>query len=130
MNQNVPGLPIIKMFSKHNETLLRTLHAEVRILAIYAKYVATPTKSKNYIDGCQNIGKTAVAGVSMEKNEKISVSIDHLYTISKKEVTGEFFLCSCHACLPATMATAPYHGRSMLATRPTSSSHNSVSIVL
>ena len=48
MSQNVPGSPVIKMFSKHNETLmLRTLHAEVRILAVYAKYVATPTKSKS-----------------------------------------------------------------------------------
>ena len=47
MSQNVPGSPVIKMCSKHNETLLRTLHAEVRILAVYAKYVAMPTKSKS-----------------------------------------------------------------------------------
>ena len=40
-------------------------------------------------------------------------------------MTGEFFLCSCRACLPATMATAPYHGRSLLATPSTSSSNNS-----
>ena len=45
MSQNVRGSPILKFFSKRNETLLRTLHAEVRILAIYAKYVAPPTKS-------------------------------------------------------------------------------------
>ena len=44
-------------------------------------------------------------------------------------MTGEFFCAAAvPACLAATMATAPYHGRSMLATRPTSSSHNSVSI--
>ena len=30
-------------------------------------------------------------------------------------------MCSCHACLAATMAMAPYHGWSMLATWPISS---------
>ena len=34
-----------KNYSKHDETLLRTLHAEVRILAVYAKCMATSTKS-------------------------------------------------------------------------------------
>ena len=29
------------------------------------------------MDGCQNFGKKAAAGVWMEKNEKKSVSIDH-----------------------------------------------------
>ena len=42
MSQNVPGSPILKFFSKRNETLLRMLHMEVRILA---KYVASPTES-------------------------------------------------------------------------------------
>ena len=42
----------------------------------------------------------------MEKNKKISISVDHLYTKLKKEVTGEFILCSGRAYLPATMATA------------------------
>ena len=76
MSQNVPGSPVIKMCSKHNETLLRTLHAEVRILTVYAKYVAMPTKSDP--DGGQNVGKKAAAGVSMKKNDskKMSVSID------------------------------------------------------
>ena len=32
-------------FPKCNETLLHTLHAEVCIFTIYAKYVAPPTKS-------------------------------------------------------------------------------------
>ena len=54
--------------------MLRTLHAEVRVFAVYGKYVAPPTKSEP--DGCQNVGNRAAAGVSMEKNEKISVSID------------------------------------------------------
>ena len=27
----------------------------------------------------------------------------------EEEVTGEFFLCNYRACLPTTMATAPYH---------------------
>ena len=47
MSQNVPGSHVIKVCSKHNEILIRTLHTEVRILAVYAKYVATPTKSKS-----------------------------------------------------------------------------------
>ena len=64
------------MCSKHNETLLRTLHAEVRILAVYDKYVATPTKSKSQMAAKTYIGKKVAAGVSMEKNEQISVSID------------------------------------------------------
>ena len=34
MSQNVPESPVIKMCSKHNETLLCTLHAEVCILLI------------------------------------------------------------------------------------------------
>ena len=61
------------MYSKHNETLLRTSHMEVRILTVYAKYVAMPTKAKSQ-DGSQNV---AGAGVLMEKNEKVSVSTDH-----------------------------------------------------
>ena len=28
MSQNVPGSPVLKLYSKRNETLLRTLHAE------------------------------------------------------------------------------------------------------
>ena len=43
----VPNLNLIKMCSTLNETLLRTLHAEASILTVYAKYVATPTKSKS-----------------------------------------------------------------------------------
>ena len=43
MSQTVPGSPVLKFSSKRNETLLRTLHAEVSILAVYAKYVAPPT---------------------------------------------------------------------------------------
>ena len=35
MSQNVPGSPVLKFCRKCNETLLRTLHAEVRILTVY-----------------------------------------------------------------------------------------------
>ena len=45
MCQNVPGSPVLKFSSKRYETLSCTLHTEVHILAIYAKYVAPPTKS-------------------------------------------------------------------------------------
>ena len=71
MSQNVPESPVIKMCSKHNETLLHTLHAEVRILAVYAQYVATPTKSMS-----QMVAKTLEREQQPEKNEKTSVSID------------------------------------------------------
>ena len=47
MSQNVPGSPVLKMCSKHNETVLHTLNVEVSILAVYAKYMAKPTKSKS-----------------------------------------------------------------------------------
>ena len=68
--------------------------------------------------------RRAAAGVSMVKNENISVFIDRQYTIEEKS-DWRFFLCSCRACLAATMAMALYHGRSILATQLTSSSHNS-----
>ena len=55
--------------------MLRTLHAEIRILAVYAKYVAPPTKV-NELDGCQNDRTRAAADVSMEKNEKTNVFRD------------------------------------------------------
>ena len=46
MSQNVPiRLPILKFSSKQNEALLHTLYTEVNILAVYAKYVAPPTKT-------------------------------------------------------------------------------------
>ena len=35
MSQNVPGSPVLKFCRKCNETLLRTLHVEVRILTVY-----------------------------------------------------------------------------------------------
>ena len=49
MSQNVPGSPVLKLSSKRNETLLGTWHMEVHILAVYAKYVAPPTKSMSSV---------------------------------------------------------------------------------
>ena len=45
MSKNVPGSPVLEYCKKLQWTLLCTLHAEVRILAVYGKYVAPPTKS-------------------------------------------------------------------------------------
>ena len=42
---SLPRSPVLKFSSECNETLLRTLHVEVHILAVYTKYVALPTKS-------------------------------------------------------------------------------------
>ena len=127
-SQNVPGSPVIKLCSKHNETYIATYIVRGSPYTRRLWQIRGPAHQVNQPASCQNARTRAVANVSMEKNKKISVYIDHQYTKSKKEVSRVFFLCSCHAYLPATMATAPYHGRSMLATWPTSSSHNSVSI--
>ena len=45
-----------------------SLHAEVHILAVYAKYVAPPTKSMSAP------ARRAAAKISMQKNRKTSVS--------------------------------------------------------
>ena len=42
MSQNVPGSPILKFSSKHNETLLRTLHTKVHTVEPMSS-VATKT---------------------------------------------------------------------------------------
>ena len=62
--------------SKCNETLLRTLHAEVRIFTVYAKYMAPPTKSMSEMAVKILERERAAAGVSIEKNDKTSVSKD------------------------------------------------------
>ena len=36
MSKNTPGSPVLKFCKKHNETLLHTLHVEIRILTVYA----------------------------------------------------------------------------------------------
>ena len=51
--------------------------------------------------------------VLMENNKKTSVSRARLYTKLKKKLTDNTFVNRCHTCLSATMATAPYHERSM-----------------
>ena len=61
MSQNVP---------RSSETLLRTctLHAEVRILAVYYKSMG-PAHQVNELDGCQNAQTRVAAIVLMEKNK-------------------------------------------------------------
>ena len=51
MSQNIPGSPILKISSKRNETLLRTLHVEVCIHAVYAKTLrlVRPTPSLSHL---------------------------------------------------------------------------------
>ena len=76
MSQNVPGSPVIKNMQQAQGNI--------------ATYIVrgSPLERKQH-----------AAGISMEKNEKISVSIDR-YTKSKKEVSGEFFFCIQLPCLP------------------------------
>ena len=49
-----------------------------------------------------NARTRAVANVSIEKKQKTSVSKDRRYTKLKKEVSSDFFVCSCHTSLTAT----------------------------
>ena len=48
------------------------MYPEIHTLAVYAKYVAPPTK----LDGCHNARTRAAANILMEKNDKTSVSSD------------------------------------------------------
>ena len=87
-----------------------------------------------------NAQMRAAADFLMEKNETTIVSKARWQTKSKKEVTGDVFICSCHGCLQQHIRIIidniiVYTILSMIswtlnvATRLTSSSHNSVSIV-
>ena len=116
------------MCSMHNETLLRQLHVEVHIRSIYAKYVATPTKSNSYVDGCQNVGKRAAAGVLMEQRKDKYV---HRSLVHKIKEGSDWRAFSVQLpCLPTcNYDNGSDQGQSMLATQPTFSIHNSVSIV-
>ena len=73
MSQNVPGSPVIKMYSKHNETLLRMYVARG---SPYTHRLCKVCGQVKEPDDGQNVRKKAAAGVSMERNKKISVSID------------------------------------------------------
>ena len=48
MCQSVPGSPVLKLSSKHNETLLHTLHMEIRILTIK---ICVPAHKVNELNG-------------------------------------------------------------------------------
>ena len=73
------------------------------------QYVALPTKSISSMAAKM----LTVVNVSMEKHDKTNVSKARWYTESKKELSGNVFVNSCHACLSATMVTAPYHEHPM-----------------
>ena len=112
--------------SKCSETLLRILHAEVCILAaVYAKYVAPPTKSVHSM-----VTKSLEwEQQSTEKIEKTSVSKAHMYTKSKKELAGNIFVNSCHTCLSVTIyGNSSVSWTLNVATRLTLSSRNCVCI--
>ena len=44
MSKNIPGSPVLKFCKKLQWTLLRTLHAEVRILAVYDMWPRPPSQ--------------------------------------------------------------------------------------
>ena len=72
MSQNVPGSPVLKFSSKRNETLLRMLHTE--ICTRHLCKICGPTHKVNELNGHQNAWTRAEVNISMEKNEKTSVS--------------------------------------------------------
>ena len=74
MSQNVPGSPVIKMCSKRNNIATYVARGSPYTRRL-CKVRGHAHKVKEPDDG-QKVGKKAAAGVSMKKNEKISVSID------------------------------------------------------
>ena len=81
----------------------------------------------NKLDGWQNARTRAAADILMEKNETTSVSKAHWYINSRKEVTGNDFYLQLPR-LPT--ATVSISWTVNVATRLTSSSHNSVRMAL
>ena len=61
-----------------------------------------PAHQTRSVQWLLNAQTRAAANVSIEKKQKTSVSKDCRYTKLKKEVTGDFFVCSCHTFLTAT----------------------------
>ena len=61
--------------------------------------ICDPTHKVSELDGCQNAWTRAALAVSMEKNEKTSVSKACLYTKLKKKSGWWLFIHSCHSCL-------------------------------
>ena len=60
------------------------------MLAIYAKYVALPTKSVSSIAAIKRLYESSRQRFN-GKDEKTSVSKAHWYTESKKELAGNLF---------------------------------------
>ena len=78
-----------------------------------------PAHKVNWLAGCQNARTRAAADVSMEKNDKTSISKPHWYTKSKKELAGDVQLPRLSNRKGSVSWTL------YVATRLTSSSHNS-----
>ena len=72
--------------------------------------------------------KKVMTNVSIKKKPKTSISRDSQCTKSKKDLTGNVFVCSCCTSTSAIIATAPCNEQHSLATWLTSLSHNLVSI--
>ena len=61
--------------AKCNETLPRTLCAEICILAVYAKYMAPPTKSMSWM-AAETLEQEQQLTFQWKKNKNASVSRD------------------------------------------------------
>ena len=100
-------IPRTEFSSKHDETLLNMLHAEIRILAVYAntwrhpqsQWAQRPPKCLNQLERAWTRAEV----------EKTSVSKAHWYTEWKKQLATFLWTAAMLACLPATMVTALYH---------------------
>ena len=75
--------------------------------SVYSPFIKIrgPAHKVNELDGCQNTRTRAALAVSMEKNEKISVSKVRLYTKSKKKSGWRLFIFAA--------ATVAYSNRSV-----------------
>ena len=108
-----------QLLQKTQRNLFRSLHGEVRKRAGYLQALTMPTSKKS----AMAVQSRAVANISVEKKLKASISRDHQYNKSKKELAT--FL---RAAASTTIATALCNERQYLATLLTFSSYNSVSI--
>ena len=77
------------------ESAMKHCHVHCMRKSVYSpfiKKICGPARKVNELDGCQNARVRAALAISMEKNEKASVSKARLYTKSKKRSGWRLFL--------------------------------------
>ena len=69
MSQNIPGLPVLKSYSKHNETMLYTYVASRSLYTHRLLQIRGPAHKVNRLNGRKNARTRATVKDSMEKKE-------------------------------------------------------------